>query len=349
VVRDQRLALLPQARLEVALTAMVSPGARLADQTIIVTGADGFVGTALCAHLRAAGRRFCGMTRGPAPPGTGRGAYVSIGDLARASDDALAGALEGASVVVHLAARAHVIRERATDAERAYREANVVATERLARAAAGAGVERFVFVSSIKVNGESTLAGHPFREVDPPRPGDAYARSKWEAEQRLVEIARASRLVLSILRPPLVYGPQVGGNFLALWRAVARGVPLPFACIVNRRHLLYVGNLVHAIVALADARIYAGGTWLVADSESVSTPELAQRIADALGVRARLIPLPVGWLSAGAAAIGRRTLVPRVAGSLEIDARALAERIGPLPFTLDEGLVATARWWRRRQ
>ena len=328
---------------------MASPGARRVNETVVVTGADGFVGTALCAHLRAAGRRFRGLTRGAAPHGNARAQYASIGDLSRTPDDALAGALEGADAIVHLAGRAHVMRERPAAAERAYREANVVATERLALAAARAGVPRLVFVSSIKVNGEATEPGHPFRETDPPRPEDPYARSKWDAEQRLEAIARESRLTLSILRPPLVYGPHVRGNFLALWRAVAHGVPLPFARIANRRHLLYVGNLVHAIVALLDAPVYAGGTWVVADREAVSTPELVQRIAEALGVPARLIPLPLGLLSAGAAAIGRGTLLPRIAGTLEIDARALADRIGPLPFTLDQGLAATARWWRRRQ
>jgi nucleoside-diphosphate-sugar epimerase len=329
--------------------AMAFPGARHLDRTIVVTGASGFVGTALCAHLRAAGRRFRGLTRGAAPPGHGRSQYLSIGDLAQAPEDALAHALEGAGAIVHLAARAHMARERSADAGRAYREANVVATERLARAAAAAGVPRFVFVSSIKVNGEATLPGAPFRESDVPRPEDAYGRTKWEAEQKLATIAGEARFALSVLRPPLVYGPQLRGNFLTLWRAVAHGLPLPFARIANRRSLLFVGNLVHAIVALVDAPVYDGGTWLVADREAVSTPELVQRIAAALGVTARLVPLPVRVLEAGAAVVGRRSLVRRIAGSLEIDARALAERIGPLPFTLDEGLAATARWWRRRQ
>jgi len=203
-------------------------------------------------------------------------------------------------------------------------------------------------VSTIKVNGNSTVPGSPFREADPPHPEDAYARSKWSAEQVLAEIARESKLLVSILRPPLVYGPRVRGNFLALWRAVAHGVPLPFTRIVNRRHLLYVGNLVHAMMALVDAPLDDGGTWLVADREAVSTPELVQRMGSALGHRARLVSMPVGLLAVGAAALGRREIVLRLAGTLEVDAAALVARIGPLPFTLDEGLAATARWWRRR-
>jgi UDP-N-acetyl-alpha-D-quinovosamine dehydrogenase len=316
------------------------------NETIVVTGADGFVGTALCSHLRASGRRFRALTRALGQT-QGNAQYLPIGDLTTASDDVLARAIEGAGAIVHLAARAHVMRERQADADRAYREANVVATERLARAAVRAGVPHFVFVSTIKVNGESTVPGRPFREADPPRPGDAYGRSKWDAERMLADIARGS-LLMSVLRPPLIYGPRVRGNFLALWRAVAHGVPLPFARIVDRRHLLYVGNLVHAIVALIDAPAYDGGTWLVADREAVSTPELVRRMGNALGHQARLVPVPVGLLAAGAALVGRRTLVPRIAGTLEIDAGALTARIGPLPFTLDQGLAATALWWHRR-
>ena len=319
------------------------------NETLVITGADGFVGTALCGHLRALGRRFRGLTRRPAPPSNSRAQYLSVGNLAAADDDTLARALEGGAAVVHLAGRAHVTRESSANAEAAYREANVVATERIARAAARAGVPRFLFVSTIKVNGERTLTGHPFREADPPNPQDAYGRSKLQAEQALAEVAREARMRVTVLRPPLVYGPRVRGNFLALWRAVARGMPLPFARIVNRRHLLYVGNLVHSIEALADAPMYDGGTWLVADRESVSTPQLAQRIGEALGHPARLVPIPVGVLSAAAAMMGRAALMSRLAGTLEIDSRALTSRIGPLPFTLDQGLAATARWWRRRQ
>jgi nucleoside-diphosphate-sugar epimerase len=318
------------------------------NETIVVTGADGFVGTALCAHLRASGRRFRALTRALGQT-DGSAQYLPIGDLTTASDDALVRAVEDAGAIVHLAARVHVMREQSTDADRAYREANVVVTERLARAAVRAAVPHFVFVSTIKVNGESTVPGHPFRETDPPRPEDAYGRSKWDAERALADIARDSKPLLSILRPPLVYGPRVRGNFLALWRTVAHGVPLPLARIVNRRHLLYVGNLVHAIVALIDAPDYDGGTWLVADREAVSTPELVRRMGAALGHRARLVSVPVGLLAAGAALAGRHALMLRIAGTLEVDTTALAARIGPLPFTLDQGLAATAQWWKRQQ
>jgi nucleoside-diphosphate-sugar epimerase len=211
----------------------------------------GFVGTACC---RSWTRWDAGIGSANATRSGRETECRTVGDLATATDDALARALDSADAVVHLAGRAHVTRDRSVNSANAHREANVVASERLARAAVRAGIARFVFVSTIKVNGETTSPGRPFRESDPPHPEDAYARSKWEAEQRLREIADASGLTLTILRPPLMYGPRVRGNFLALWRAVARGAPLPFGRVDNRRSVLYVGNLVHAIVELLDAR-----------------------------------------------------------------------------------------------
>jgi nucleoside-diphosphate-sugar epimerase len=313
---------------------------------IVVTGAGGFVGTALLSQLRTMGRRVRGLVRTAMPEVNAKTECRTVGDLATATDDALARALDGTDAVVHLAGRAHVMRAGLANPENAYREANVVASERLARAAGRAGVARFVYVSTIKVNGETTLPGRPFRESDPPHPEDAYGRTKWQAERALEKIAGASDMALTILRPPLMYGPCVRGNFLALWRAVARGVPLPFGRIDNRRSLLYVGNLVHAIVGLLDAPTHAAGTWVIADREAVSTRELVRRIAGALGKPARLVPVPVGLLGAGAVALRRRELVSRLTGSLEIDASALALRIGPPPYSLDEGLAATAQWWR---
>jgi UDP-N-acetyl-alpha-D-quinovosamine dehydrogenase len=152
-----------------------------------------------------------------------------------------------------------------------------------------------------------------------------------------------------VLRPPLVYGPEVRGNFLALWRAIERGAPLPLGRINNRRNLLYVGNLVHAIIALLDAPQDDGGMWLVADRDSISTPELVDRIAAALKIPSPLSQMPVPLLRAGAAVTGRRAMASRLVDSLEIDASALVARIGPLPYTLEQGLAETATWWRSRQ
>ena len=316
---------------------------------IAVTGAGGFIGAALMARLRETKRRFRGIVRAFKLLQTPSADLQVISDLASASDESLTHAFAGARAVVHLAGRAHVMHEPLRDPLTAYREVNVVATQRVARAAARAGVKRFVFVSTIKVNGNATVPGHPFREDDPPLPHDAYGRTKWEAEQVVADIARASGMSCFVLRPPLVYGPHVRGNFLALWRAVERGVPLPLGRIDNRRNLLYVGNLVHAIIALLDAPLDEGGTWLVADRESVSTPELVNRIAAALKIPSPLSQVPVPLLRAGAAVTGRRAMASRLVDSLEIDTSALVSKIGPLPYSLDQGLAATAAWWRSRQ
>ena len=289
---------------------------------IAVTGAGGFVGTALTSHLRNAGRRFRGIVRALEFSQIPSTDYHVVSDLATASDDALTHALAGARAVVHLAARAHVMHEPLRDPLVAYREANVVATQRVARAAVRAGVKRFLFVSSIKVNGEATHPGQPFHESDPPQPYEAYGRTKWEAEQALLEVARPAGMSCFILRPPLIYGPQVRGNFLALWRAVERGVPLPLGRIDNRRNLLYVGNLIYAMIALLDSPQDEGGMWLIADRESVSTPELVNRIAAALRIPSPLAKLPVTLLRAGAAVTGRRAMASRLVDSLEIDASA---------------------------
>lgn len=324
------------------------PGAH--DSALIaITGAGGFIGTALTSRLRETKRRFRGIVRAPKFLPTSAPDYHAISDLAHASDDALAHALAGARAVAHLAGRAHVMHEPLRNPLVAYREANVVATRRVAEAAARAGVKRFLFVSTVKVNGDVTLPGRPFHESDAPAPREAYGRTKWEAEQALAEIARASGMSSFVLRPPLVYGPWVRGNFLALWRAVERGVPLPLGRIDNRRNLLYVGNLVHAIIALLDAPQDDSGTWLIADRDAVSTPELVNRIAAALKIPSPISRLPVPLLRAGAAVTGRRAMASRLVDSLEVDTAALVQRIGPLPYSLDQGLAATAAWWRSRQ
>ena len=251
---------------------------------IVVTGADGFVGSALVAHCVATGRSHVAVVRRSSAEFAKSPYRAQIGDLATASDVALDAIVGGAAAVVHLAGRAHVLAETAPDPAALYRAANVVALERLAAAAVRGGVRRFVLASTIKVHGESTVPGRPFRVDDKLDPRDAYARSKLDAETRLNAIAAGTALEPVVLRLPLVYGPRVKGNFLTLMDAVARGAPLPFGRIENRRDLLYVGNLVQAIVALIDARGSVAGAWLVADGEAVSTAELARRIAAALDV-----------------------------------------------------------------
>ena len=246
---------------------------------------------------------------------------------------------------MHLAARVHIMRDDAADPLAEFRRVNVEGTRVLASAAAAAGVRRFVYLSSIKVNGESTL--RPFTETDPPSPEDAYGISKWEAERGLTQIARASAMQYVILRSPLVYGPGVRGNFLSLMLAVARGVPLPLAAIDNRRSLLYVGNLVDAIRVCLSHPAAAEQLFLVSDGQDVSSAELSRRLAAALQVRPRLVPVPVPLLRLAGRLAGRGAAIERLVGSLQVDSSRIRAILGWFPpFSLDEGLAETARWCR---
>ncbi len=315
---------------------------------VVVTGADGFVGSAVVAQFVATERPFVAAVRRVPADSTARPHHRAVGDLATASQAALDALVAGAAAVVHLAGRAHVLADTAPDPAALYHAANVVATERLATAAVRAGVRRFVLASTIKVHGEATAPGRPYRADDAFAPHDAYARSKVEAERALAAIAAGTPLEAVVLRLPLVYGPRVKGNFLALLDAVAREARLPFGGVANRRDLLYVGNLVHVITALVDAPDPFGGAWLASDGEAVATPELVRRVAAALGVAPRVAKVPPSLLALAAGATGRRALLRRTVASLEVDASPLVRRIGPLPFTLDQGLAATAAWWRLR-
>lgn len=258
-------------------------------------------------------------------------------------------ALSGVDMVVHLAARVHVMLETAADPVAEFRRVNVQGTENLARAAARAGVSRFVFVSTAKVNGEATR-GRPFSERDAPNPQDPYTLSKWEAEQMLAKVAAETGLTVTVLRPPLVYGPGVKGNFLSLLKWVERGLPLPFASIDNRRSLLYLGNLADAIVHCLNDPHAGGRTYLLHDGKDVSTPELIRRLSLQLGRRPRLLPVPASTLEIGCRLIGRADVYRRLAGSLQLDSSAITSELGWQPrFTLDAGLRETVDWFQHRQ
>jgi len=307
--------------------------------SVLVTGANGFVGRALCEALAASGRRVKRALRMAQP---GRPDDVAVGDIGADTD--WRSALEGVSSVVHLAARTHVLRETAADSLAEYRRVNLDGTRRLAQEAGRAGVRRLVFVSSIKVNGEVTE--RPFTEDDAPRPEDAYGVSKWEAEQALARVAGETGLQVAVLRPPLVYGPEVKGNFLRLMGLVARGTPLPLASITNRRSLIYVGNLVDAVIKAIDVPAAAGRAYLVSDGDDVSTPDLVRAIARALGVAPRLLPCPPAMLRLGAALTGKRAELARLTGSLQVDGSRARRELGWQPgHTLTQGLAATARWY----
>lgn len=304
---------------------------------ILVTGASGFIGTALCHELRVRGHAVRAAVRSTADEVPGWAERALVTDIAGEFDRGML--LDGIDAVVHLAAIAH----RAAD-ENAIRRINVEGAVRLARAAAG-NMRRFVFLSSVKVHGEES-GEHSFSEADMPRPEDAYGRAKLEAERSLHEIAAGSGMELVVLRPPLVYGPGVKGNFLRLLRWVEFGWPLPLARVRNRRSLIYVGNLVDAIARCVE-HPEASGTFLVSDDESPSTPELVSRTANALGRRAGMWPVPVSWLWLAGRVTRREDEVRRLVGSLAVDISLARTRLGwQPPFTLSQGLAETAAWYR---
>ena len=311
---------------------------------ILVTGASGFVGRALCDLLAASGRAPRKAARRPPAnaPDT-----VATGDIG--PDTIWKAALEGVRCVVHLAARTHVLRESAAGPLSEYRRINVQGTERLAREAVASGVKRIVFLSSVKVNGERTLA-HPYTEDDAPQPEDAYGATKQEAEQVLARFAAEAGLEVVVLRPPLVYGPGVKGNFLRLMNFVARGIPLPLGSVDNLRSLVYVENLVDAITRAIDSPQAAGRIYLVSDDEDVSTPQLVRTIAGALEVGTRLFPFPPRLLQMAGSLLGRGGEVSRLTGSLQVDSSRIRRELAWSPrFRLAQGLAETARWYRARE
>ncbi len=253
--------------------------------------------------------------------------------------------LTGAAII-HLAARVHIMRDSSPEGMEAYRETNVRGTVELARAAAGAGARRFIYMSSVKVNGERT-GDAPFRETDLPHPVDPYGVSKWEAEQALVRISAETGMEVVILRPPLVYGPHVKANFLRLLRWVDHGIPLPLASVRNRRSMIYLGNLVDAIITCIDHPAVAGHTYLLSDGEDVSTPDLIRRMAMAFGKSARLWPLPAVGLRTLGALSGKRAEVERLLDSLQVDSSQFRQDAGwQPPFTLAQGVAQTVNWYR---
>ena len=229
----------------------------------------------------------------------------------------------------------------------AYCLVNTAGTEKLARSAASLGVRRFIFMSTVKVNGEGRET--PYTEGYTPAPVDPYGISKWEAEKKLKEIACETGMEVVVLRSPLVYGSGVKANFLRLLEVVARGIPLPLASIDNRRSLIYLGNLVDAIITCINHPKAARQTYLVSDGEDVSTQELIRRVADALGRQARLFPFPPSFMKLAGSIIGKSDAVERLLGSLVVDSSKIRRELGWMPpYTMEEGLEETAEWFKRR-
>ena len=315
---------------------------------VLVTGATGFVGSFLCRALLAAGFAVRGtLLTGENPASLAAGVQpVVIEPLS--SETPWDAALAGIDIVIHLAARVHVMDDPSADPLDTFRKVNVDGSLKLARDAAKAGVARLVFISSVKVNGEETAKAYTGDSA--PDPSDPYGISKWEAECGLREIAGATGLELVVVRPTLVYGPGVKANFLNMLKAVQRGVPLPLAGIQNKRSLLYVGNLADALVVCAGHPSAAGKTYLLSDGVDVSTPELIKRSAAALGVSARLLPFPAGLMVLAGKLTGKGAAVQRLRGSLSVDSTAIRAELGwRPPFTMEAGLAQTAQWFKTRQ
>ncbi len=311
---------------------------------VLVTGATGFIGRHMCPALRAFGHDVSiAIRRKDFPDMPGAAAIHVVTDIG--PETAWTEALTGAEAVVHLAARAHVTKEAASDSGAEYQQVNAEGTASLAAAAATAGVRRFVFLSSSKAVGEST-EDRPFRESDFPKPEDAYGISKWDGEKALLDIASQSGLETVILRPPLVYGPGVKGNFLSLLKLCLLAPPLPFSAVNNRRSFIYVGNLVDATVRCLDAEEAAGETYFVRDGDDMSTPDLIRRLAQAMGRPARLFPVPEEALKLAGLMIGKSVVMARVVGTLQVDDEKIRRQLGwTPPSDVVKGLNETAAWF----
>jgi nucleoside-diphosphate-sugar epimerase len=307
----------------------------------LVTGATGFIGQALVTHLRASGETVRAAARSSSAHSAVRPNYL----ITRAIDGETDwdGAVSGADYVVHLAGLAHVTSARGAKSVADFRRVNVDATLNLARQSAANGVRRFVFLSSIKVNGDATAPGRPFTESDAiarfSSEQDPYAWSKWEAERGLLEIADRTKLQVVIIRPPLVYGSGAKANFASLMRVVRHGSPLPFGAIRNRRSFIGIDNLLDFIVTCAGHPAAANETFLVSDGTDLSTPELVELLSSAMRLPARLFPVPVWMLAMAASAIGKGDVIKRLIESLQVDSSKARTQLGwTPPLSVSEGL-----------
>jgi len=305
---------------------------------ILVTGASGFVGGPTCRRLLAAGHHVVAAVRRD-------DAFLPMDVEARrvaelGPDTDWRAALKGCDAVIHLAARAHVMRDKAADRLALFRRINRDGAIRLAEQAAAAGIGRFVFVSTIKVNGEATPADKPFHADDAPAPVDPYGIAKAEAEAELAGIATRTGMSLAIIRPPVVHGPGAKGNLAALLKIIEMGVPLPLGAIDNRRSLVSVENLADALAFLVSHP--AQGRFLVRDGEDISTPELIRRLADGLGRQAMLPPIPLWLLRLVLTPLGKRAALDRLTGSLVVDDSPLRALGWVPPQILADGLAAMA-------
>lgn len=314
-----------------------------------VTGASGFIGSELV-HRLASNEKYevVAVVRSnpfKVEPGVD---YRAIEDLSEKNTCKLV--LNDVDVLIHCAARVHILNEKAEDSLSEFRKTNVDSTLSLARRAAYSGVRRFVFISSVKVNGEGTLPGQPFTSAEAPAPIDPYGVSKWEAEQQLRKLSAETGMELVIIRPVLVYGPDVKANFLNMMKWLYKGVPLPLGAIHNKRSLVALDNLVDLIVTCIDHPRAANQTFLVSDGEDLSTTELLQRMSQALGKRPRLLPVPAWLLEAAAKSLRKHSIAQRLCGSLQVDISHTRECLGwTPPVSVDAALRKTAQHFLEQQ
>jgi nucleoside-diphosphate-sugar epimerase len=315
------------------------------DGNILVTGASGFVGGALVGTLLKHGCHVTAAYRRNIAHSLDADSVV-VGNIDEKTDWSVA--LTGCKSVIHLASRVHIVQDKAANPLAEFLAVNLHGTANLAKQAAAAGVKRFVYVSSIKVNGEHTDESQSFNESSGPKPQDDYAISKWQAEQSLQLISQETGMELVILRPPLVYGPKVKANFAKLLTTVDRGIPLPLMNIQNLRSLIYVGNLVDAIITSVQHPTAMGQTYLVSDGEPISTPQLIQKVAEALNRPNRVFPMPITLMRGAARLIGKTAAIDRLTQSLVIDSSKIRNELGwQPPYTMAQGLQATAEWYRQ--
>ena len=314
---------------------------------ILVTGANGFVGKSLCVELLRQGQIVRAVTRS---------ANLQVENIEAVSIFAMDGktdwsyALPGINVVIHLAARVHVMKDTAIDALAEFRKVNVEGTLKLARQAVEAGVQRFIFISSIKVNGEGTLLGQLYTAEDRPAPVDPYGISKYEAEYALRQLASETGMEVVIIRPPLIYGPGVKANFQSMMCWLDKGIPLPLGAIHNQRSLVALDNLIDLIVTCIDHPAAANQIFIAGDGEDISTTELLQRMAAALGKKAWLAPVPEMILIFAARLLGKQAMAQRLCGSLQVDISKAYNLLGwKPPVKVDEALRKTAQYYMKFQ
>jgi len=327
---------------------------------ILVTGGTGFVGSAVSSALYKKGVAVSATTRKSSdqiPAGVIPVPVNNLSDMAvdQASDtwNDLHNALKMTEVIIHTAARVHVMNESVSDPLSEFRKVNVDATLSLARQAAAAGVKRFIFISSIKVNGEMTEKGKPFTPDDVHVPNDPYGLSKYEAEQSLLKLAQETDMDVVIIRPPLVYGPGVKANFESMMKWINKGLPLPLGAVNNKRSLVALENLVSFILHCADIENTpqaANQVFLISDNEDVSTTQLLQKVARAFGKKARLLPVPVYLMKTAAKLIGKSAVADRLFGSLQVDSSKAQALLGWKPVvTMDEQLAKTVQAYQEQQ